>query len=156
VNDSHPDREGVPLINLWAEKNVTSEHVSHATNAANILTNQENEDAFTPQGTESRPSSMASWLEEECLAHGQLPFDYTCSNRINVLILSCGFVNAFVTFVDSLENFPYPAGPPTSSRPSSTNNDNIFYLCTEYLDVHPNPADVANTVCLMISFLACY
>ena len=83
-----------------------------------------------------------SWLEEMCLAQGPLPFDYTCSNKINVLVQNCGFVNACVNFDDVLENFPLPANATTSN-----NNDIIFYMCTESLDVNQNVLSVGNTFC---------
>jgi hypothetical protein len=127
---------GEILINIWAEASSTQAQIDRATQAGEILTNLQQDPAYVPNGV----FGTQSWLEEECLAQGILPFDYTCSNRVNVLVLECGFVNAFVSFGDSQENFPYPADGTTSN-----NNDIIFYMCQEYLDVNPNPFGVGNT-----------
>eukprot|EP00439_Symbiodinium_sp_Y106_P027543 s4762_g3.t1 len=108
--------------------------------AAEIYANVHNVDELT-RGEHMKPAAgSASWMEHECKVMGEMPFMYTCSNRINVLLQRCGFDNAFVMAHDFLVNFPGPV-----NNKSSTNADIIFYLCQELVDVNPNPYHVANT-----------
>jgi hypothetical protein len=71
---------------------------------------------------------------------GTLPFHFTCSDAINVLVIDCGFSNAFVHFGDVQgPDFPCPA-----NSNSSSNHDIIFYMCRDMLDNNPNALMVAN------------
>ncbi|CAE7621910.1 fcp1 [Symbiodinium sp. CCMP2592] len=121
-------------INVWAEEGSTDLQRDVAVKAAEIYANVHNVDELKPA------AGSASWMEHECKVMGEMPFMYTCSNRINVLLQRCGFDNAFVMAHDFLVNFPGPV-----NNKSSTNADIIFYLCQELVDVNPNPYHVANT-----------
>merc|ERR1719203_632296 len=88
-----------------------------------------------------KPSADSdSWLTHECWVFGTLPFMYTCSSRINVIVMRCNFDNAFVQ--PSAIRSRYP-GPQTSE--SSTNEDINFYYCTDSFESDPNPYSAANT-----------
>ncbi|CAE7887622.1 unnamed protein product [Symbiodinium necroappetens] len=121
-------------INVWAEEGSTDLQRDVAVKAAEIYANVHNVDELKPA------AGSASWMEHECKVMGEMPFMYTCSDRINVLLQRCGFDNAFVMAHDFLVNFPGPV-----NNKSSTNADIIFYLCQELVDVNPNPYHVANT-----------
>ncbi|CAJ1358221.1 unnamed protein product [Effrenium voratum] len=120
-------------INVWLEENSTQQHKDVAVRAAQIYSN-----VF--QVPELMPEGSKSWMEQECKVMGQMPFMYSCSNRINVLVMQCGFDNAFVTSSDYLVNYPQPV-----NNGSKTNADIIFYLCQELVDRNPNAYQVANT-----------
>lgn len=121
-------------INVWLEENSTDVHRDVAVKAAEIYTN-------ALGAVELKPTEdTASWMEQECKVMGQMPFMYSCSNKINVLVQKCGFDNAFVMSNDYLVNYPAPV-----NNKSEPNNDIIFYLCTEMVDGNPNPYALANT-----------
>jgi len=121
-------------INVWVEENSTELHRDVALKAAEIYSN-----ALGTEELKPTPDTQ-SWMEQECKVMGQMPFMYSCSNRINVLVQSCGFDNAFVMSSDYLVNYPAPV-----NNKSNNNNDIIFYLCQELVDGNPNPYAVANT-----------
>ena len=65
-------------------------HLEVATKAAEILMNLPGLDVLRP------PGGQASWIERMCTVLGPLPFMYTCSNRIGVLVQTCFESNARV------------------------------------------------------------
>lgn len=121
-------------VNVWLEDGSSDVHNDVAVKAAEIYTNSLGAEELKPT------KDTASWMEQECKVMGQMPFMYSCSNKINVLVQKCGFDNAFVMSSDYLVNYPAPVN--NKSRP---NNDIIFYLCHELVDGNPNPYAVANT-----------
>jgi hypothetical protein len=124
------------MFNVWGQDNVaTTYHIEQAMEAACLVMNCHNDPAFVPRGA----YNASTWLEEECLSQGPLPFDWTCSNRVNILVQECGMINAFVMF-DAILNFPYPAN---ASSPWGPQNDIIFYLCTELINVISSPTMIA-------------
>jgi hypothetical protein len=122
-------------INVWLEGNSTEVHADIAIKAASIYTN-------VYDIPELRPSPDSnSWMEHECKVMGQLPFLYTCSDRVQILVQGCnGIENAWVMQNDYLQNFPGPA-----NNGSGSNFDIVFYMCKELLDKNPNPYSAANT-----------
>jgi len=122
-------------INVWLEDNSTEVHADLATKAANIYAN-------VYDIPELRPSPDSnSWMEHECKVMGTMPFMYTCSDRVQILVQGCnGIENAWVMSSDFLQNFPDPA-----NNASGSNFDIVFYMCKELLDSNPNPYNVANT-----------
>mmetsp|Transcript_81275 Transcript_81275/g.263563 ORF Transcript_81275/g.263563 Transcript_81275/m.263563 type:complete len:975 (-) Transcript_81275:413-3337(-) len=121
-------------INVWAGPKSTPANVEVALKAAHIYAN-------TYDISELRPvPESSSWMDHECKVFGAMPFMYTCSNRINMLLLECGFENAFVMSGDYLRNFPGPA-----TNESIANHDIVFYMCNDILEADPNPYAAANT-----------
>jgi len=121
-------------INVWLEEGSSALHEDVSIKAANIYTNQYDIDELKPA-----PDS-SSWMEHECKVMGSMPFMYTCSNRINILVQECHVENAWVMQSDYLRNFPDPA-----NANSPSNFDIVFYMCHELLDRNPNPYAAANT-----------
>lgn len=122
-------------INVWVEDGATALHGAVAVKAAKIYANVLDVDELKPV-----PGS-GSWMEQECKVLGPLPFMYSCSDRINILVQNCGGTeNAWVRPSDYLANFPGP-----SNNQSGPNNDIVFYMCQELLDSNPNPYAAANT-----------
>eukprot|EP00445_Apocalathium_hangoei_P022769 CAMPEP_0203913052 /NCGR_PEP_ID=MMETSP0359-20131031/54073_1 /ASSEMBLY_ACC=CAM_ASM_000338 /TAXON_ID=268821 /ORGANISM="Scrippsiella Hangoei, Strain SHTV-5" /LENGTH=1072 /DNA_ID=CAMNT_0050839095 /DNA_START=44 /DNA_END=3260 /DNA_ORIENTATION=+ len=122
------------LINVWLEAGATDLHEDVSIKAANIYTNQYDIGELKPA-----PGSN-SWMEHECKIMGSMPFMYTCSNRVNILVQKCGVENAWVMQSDYLRNFP---GPATKTSPS--NFDIVFYMCQDLIDANPNPYAAATT-----------
>jgi hypothetical protein len=121
-------------INVWLEEGSTALHEDVSIKAAKIYTNEYGIDELKPA------SDSSSWMEHECKIMGSMPFMYTCSNRINILVQECHVENAWVMSSDYLRNFP---GPANADSPS--NFDIVFYMCHELLDGTPNPYAAANT-----------
>lgn len=121
-------------INVWLENGSSQLHEDVSVKAAKIYTNQYNIEELRPS------SGSESWMYHECKVMGSMPFMYTCSNRINILVQKCNVENAWVMQSDYLRNFP---GPATKDSPS--NHDIVFYMCHELLDRNPNPYAAANT-----------
>jgi hypothetical protein len=116
------------LINVWFEDSVSEQHITDTIKAAAIITNYYDiPELRTPDGSRS-------WLEHECSTLGSMPFQYTCSNRINVMVQQCGIENAWVMTGDYLQNFPNPA-----HEKSVSNHDILFYLCHEFVTSQGNP-----------------
>jgi len=121
-------------INVWLEQGTTEEHADVSKKAARIFANE-----FDIPELRPAPGSK-SWMEHECKVMGSMPFMYTCSDRINILVQECRMANAWVRQSDYLRNFPDPA-----TNQSVTNHDIIFYMCKELIDANPNPYAAANT-----------
>eukprot|EP00929_Paragymnodinium_shiwhaense_P117468 TRINITY_DN8807_c0_g1_i4.p1 TRINITY_DN8807_c0_g1~~TRINITY_DN8807_c0_g1_i4.p1 ORF type:complete len:1098 (+),score=150.86 TRINITY_DN8807_c0_g1_i4:88-3381(+) len=122
-------------INIWLEEETTTEqHKDIAIKAARIYTNEYNIPELRPA------EGVNSWMEQECKVMGSMPFMYTCSNRIQILVQQCNKVNAWVMQSDYLQNFPGPA-----NNMSNTNHDIVFYMCKELIDSNPNPYAAATT-----------
>jgi len=121
-------------VNVWVEEGSTALHEDIAIKAANIYTNQYDIEELKPA------EGSNSWMEHECKIMGSMPFMYTCSNRINILVQECNVENAWVMSSDYLRNFPDPA-----NADSPANHDIVFYMCQEMLDGTPNPYAAANT-----------
>eukprot|EP00931_Biecheleriopsis_adriatica_P001869 TRINITY_DN10237_c0_g1_i2.p1 TRINITY_DN10237_c0_g1~~TRINITY_DN10237_c0_g1_i2.p1 ORF type:complete len:1062 (+),score=227.32 TRINITY_DN10237_c0_g1_i2:63-3188(+) len=122
-------------INVWIEEGSTPEQAAVAQKAAKIYANVLDVDELKPV-----PGSD-SWMTQECKVMGPMPFMYSCSDRINILVQNCGGTeNAWVRQSDYLVNFPKPC-----NNESYPNNDIVFYMCQELLDRNPNPYAAANT-----------
>lgn len=121
-------------INVWLEEGYSPLHREVATQAARIYSNDFKVDELRPT------PDTASWMEHECKVMGTMPFMYTCSNRINILVQECGVENAWVMSSDFLSNFPFPA-----NNDSGTNFDIIFYMCKDLIESNPNPYSAATT-----------
>jgi len=121
-------------INVWLEEGSTAEHEDLAIKAAKIYTNELDIPELHPTNT------SRSWMEHECKIMGSMPFMYSCSNKVNILVQQCGVANAWVIPSDYLRNYP---GPITKDDPP--NADIVFYMCQEILDSDPNPYAAANT-----------
>jgi hypothetical protein len=121
-------------INVWLEEGSTSQHQSVAIKAAQIYANVENVEELKPT------SETESWMDQECKVFGAMPFMFTCSDRINILVQQCGIENAWVMPRDFLVNYPKP-----ENNESSPNSDIVFYMCHELIDETPNPYSAATT-----------
>eukprot|EP00929_Paragymnodinium_shiwhaense_P086892 TRINITY_DN47275_c0_g1_i1.p1 TRINITY_DN47275_c0_g1~~TRINITY_DN47275_c0_g1_i1.p1 ORF type:complete len:1163 (-),score=184.09 TRINITY_DN47275_c0_g1_i1:181-3669(-) len=122
------------LINVWWEDDLDDLHKRISVKAAELITNRWNIEELKPS------SSSNSWLEHECKMMGSMPFVYTCSNRINILVQRCNGEHAWVMTGDFLQNFPNPA-----HKDSVTNHDQVFYMCKELIARKPNPYSIAIT-----------
>merc|ERR1719182_717780 len=71
-------------INVWSEPTVTEADVNVVVAGANVYTNTYNITELRPEPL--NPEST-SWMAHMCNVLGQMPFMYTCSSRVNVLII---------------------------------------------------------------------
>jgi hypothetical protein len=101
--------------------------------------NLHNLTALKPNG--SFAAGGSSWLAEVCLVAGRLPFHLTCSNRINILVFSCGFANAFPETRQLSRNYPHPA-----TNSSSDDYALIIHFCTELVEVEAGPYNAVTVV----------
>ena len=80
------------MFNIWQLPDYGSlpgaEHqaVLNVIMAVKVLENMDNDTRYRPDG----PFKQNSWLEEYCVGFGILPFDFTCSDKINILVLYTG------------------------------------------------------------------
>eukprot|EP00442_Polarella_glacialis_P051628 CAMPEP_0115067308 /NCGR_PEP_ID=MMETSP0227-20121206/11315_1 /TAXON_ID=89957 /ORGANISM="Polarella glacialis, Strain CCMP 1383" /LENGTH=1121 /DNA_ID=CAMNT_0002453355 /DNA_START=49 /DNA_END=3414 /DNA_ORIENTATION=+ len=121
-------------INVWLEDDSSDLHRSVTIKAAQIYANTLGVKELQPV------AESKSWMDHQCKVFGAMPFMYTCSDRINILVQKCGMSNAWVIPSDFLHNYPKPA-----DNTSQANFDIVFYMCQELIDQNPNPYSAATT-----------
>lgn len=115
------------LVNLWVDGVHGPNHVPVTElvgSAIEMLVNAGNDPVLKPRiGTQTN-----NWMEALCKVLGPMPFEYTCSTRLNVIVRpECGFSKIY-SAPESISSIGYTA----LGAEATTIQDQIVYVCKEF------------------------